>query len=100
MRLALPSRWGCRPPFSKRCGWKCHLQVAGVLPQSEHGQATRIGEESNVVDMLKNLIELDYDAVEAYETAIEKLADGTSKEALSGFKGDHERHVTACGKFV
>jgi len=62
--------------------------------------ATRIGQESNALEMLKNMIELDYDAVEAYEAAVEKLADTSCKEAFSAFKDDHERHVAELGAIV
>lgn len=44
-------------------------------------------------DALKALVELDYDAVEAYQTAIEKLENTDYKNLLKKFQADHERHI-------
>ena len=55
--------------------------------------ATRIGTEPDVLSMLNDLIELDYDAAEAYEAAIERLDDPDSKSNLQTFRDDHLRHT-------
>jgi uncharacterized protein (TIGR02284 family) len=55
--------------------------------------ATMVGTQKDIADLLNSLIELDFDAVEAYEAAIERLDDENDKAKLSEFKGDHERHV-------
>lgn len=55
--------------------------------------ATMVGTQKDIADLLNSLIELDFDAVEAYEAAIERLQDENDKAKLSEFKGDHERHV-------
>jgi uncharacterized protein (TIGR02284 family) len=55
--------------------------------------ATTVGTESKVTDLLSNLISLDYDAIEAYEAAINKLDNADVKAKLIEFKGDHERHT-------
>jgi uncharacterized protein (TIGR02284 family) len=39
------------------------------------------------------LLELDYDAIEAYRSAIERLDDVSDKAQLGSFLADHERHV-------
>ncbi len=48
-------------------------------------------------DQLKNnirdLIQLDIDAAEAYQQAIEKIDDESIRETIERFQGDHERHV-------
>jgi len=55
--------------------------------------ATLIGKEKDFIDSLKNLISLDYDAVEAYEAAIERLDEKRFKDKLATFKADHNRHI-------
>jgi uncharacterized protein (TIGR02284 family) len=59
--------------------------------------ATMVGKENNPLHMLYKLIELDYDAIDAYDAAIERVQDGVTKSALAGFKADHERHVRDLG---
>ena len=46
-----------------------------------------------VIKKLSDIVELDYDAIAAYEAAIDRLEDGGLKSKLSEFKKDHERHV-------
>lgn len=48
---------------------------------------------NNLADLLERLICLDYDAIDAYDQAIQRLEDPTSKQNLSSFRADHERHV-------
>ena len=55
--------------------------------------ATMVGKQKDIADLLNSLIELDLDAVEAYEAAIERIDDATDKAQLGAFKSDHERHV-------
>lgn len=55
--------------------------------------ATMVGIEANFVNAVKDLIELDYDAVETYDAAINKLENKDYKEILSDFKWDHNRHI-------
>lgn len=54
---------------------------------------TSVGTETDTIEMLQNLIQLDYAAAEAYQAAIERLDSERYKEQLSIFKGDHERHM-------
>lgn len=54
---------------------------------------TLVGMQDDFNDAVKELIELDYDAVEAYETAINRLESKRYKDILSEFKADHERHI-------
>lgn len=56
--------------------------------------ATMVGKDKDLVKLLSDLIELDYDAIEAYNAAIERLDDTTDKEQLRRFLDDHERHVS------
>jgi uncharacterized protein (TIGR02284 family) len=49
---------------------------------------------------LNSLIELDFDAVEAYQAAIDRLNEPTDQAKLRQFMGDHERHITDLGPLV
>jgi uncharacterized protein (TIGR02284 family) len=53
---------------------------------------TRLDRET-VIKELNKLIHLDYDAVAAYEAAIERLNNAEFRERLREFKGDHQRHI-------
>jgi uncharacterized protein (TIGR02284 family) len=59
--------------------------------------ATMVGLRGDLKVVLKQLVELDYDAVEAFRAAIQRLHDAESKSALTGFMQDHERHITDLG---
>jgi rubrerythrin len=54
---------------------------------------TLVGTQGDLAAAIKELIELDYDAVEAYEAAINRLDNQDYKEKLSEFKKDHQRHI-------
>jgi uncharacterized protein (TIGR02284 family) len=56
--------------------------------------ATLVGKQSNPVSLLRALIELDWDAIEAYEAAIEKLKNATFRQQMNQFCDDHRRHVS------
>jgi rubrerythrin len=45
-------------------------------------------------DELNDLARLDYDAIEAYRAAIERLQSGEYRRRLGEFMKDHERHTT------
>lgn len=62
--------------------------------------ATLVGTETDLNSLLEKLIELDYDAIEAYEAAIERLDDPTTAAKLNEFKGDHVRHTEDLGKIL
>lgn len=54
---------------------------------------TKVGLQGDFASALKDLIELDFDAIEAYEAAINRLEKAEYKAKLTAFKGDHENHV-------
>lgn len=54
---------------------------------------TFVGMQEDFTKALKELIELDRAAIEAYETAIERLESQEYRDKLGEFKQDHERHV-------
>jgi len=47
----------------------------------------------DVTKLLGDLVEVDFDAISAYDTAINRLEDREAKQRLQEFKADHERHV-------
>lgn len=55
--------------------------------------ATMVGKQKDIAALLNALIELDLDAVEAYEAAIERLDDDDDRANYRLFMGDHQRHV-------
>jgi uncharacterized protein (TIGR02284 family) len=61
---------------------------------------TLIGNEDSFIDTLTNLIELDFDAVAAYETAIKRLDDGAIGDQLGEFMSDHQRHIQELSHIV
>jgi len=54
---------------------------------------TFVGKQSNFADAVKELIELEYDAVAAYREATGKLKNSAYSSKLSEFRSDHERHI-------
>lgn len=62
--------------------------------------ATLVGTQTDFIDVLKALAELDYDAVEAYAAAISRLQRTDFKVKLSEFKSDHERHIGELSRLI
>lgn len=54
---------------------------------------TWVGTQTSLEKILNGLIELDYDAVAAYEVAIAHLQHQQYKEQLREFMRDHQRHI-------
>lgn len=54
---------------------------------------TLVGTQTDFAEAIKELIELDFDAVEAYEAAIHRLDNQDYKDKLADFKKDHQRHT-------
>jgi uncharacterized protein (TIGR02284 family) len=54
---------------------------------------TTVGTASDIIDMLNDLIQLDYDAIQAYEAAISRIDDSEHQRQLAAFKNDHDRHT-------
>ena|SRR5579871_5809651 len=61
---------------------------------------TTVGTESELVDLLMDLIKLDYDAIEAYNSAIQKLKNKSFADQMRVFRDDHERHTKNLRPFV
>lgn len=53
-----------------------------------------------VIEECSDLIRFDYDAIGAYDQAIDALKDPQLSQPLTSFRGDHERHVTELSALV
>jgi rubrerythrin len=61
---------------------------------------TLVGTETDFVEMLCNLVQLDLDAMEAYDAAMARVEKAEYQEQLEAFKGDHVRHSEEVSKIV
>lgn len=55
--------------------------------------ATFAGTQTDFLDAISAIIELDYDAIKAYQAAIDRLDDEEYQEILQEFMEDHQRHI-------
>ena len=62
--------------------------------------ATTIGTEDRLDDLLTDLIQLDHDAADAYQAAIDRIENGGFRSVLAAFKQDHLRHIEELGGFL
>ncbi len=60
---------------------------------TQGGRGPSAVSDSEVLEGLNDLLQLDHDAIGAYEIAIEKLDDRDHADQIRGFKADHERHI-------
>jgi uncharacterized protein (TIGR02284 family) len=58
---------------------------------------TTVGTEDKLDELLNDLIQLDYDAAQAYQAAIDRLDNPAFKAAMVEFKEDHLRHTRELG---
>jgi len=61
---------------------------------------TTVGLQNDFMEALKNLIELDYDAIEAYDAAINRFQDEGYKASFKKFREDHQRHIQEISEFL
>ena len=54
---------------------------------------TMVGTERDFLNMLGDLMALDYDAIAAYDSAISRLEDSAARQQLQEFRDDHHRHT-------
>lgn len=57
-------------------------------------------DKTNMVEKLNDLIALDYDAISAYQTAVERLENPGYRDQLNVFMQDHENHIAALSQVV
>jgi uncharacterized protein (TIGR02284 family) len=49
---------------------------------------------ADIIEVLSDLVQLDRNAISAYDQAIEACEHAHIRDTLTRFKGDHERHVS------
>ena len=59
---------------------------------------TTVGTESDLVTLLTDLVQLDFDAVDAYQAAIDRLDNPEWRATLASFRDDHLRHTAELGE--
>lgn len=55
---------------------------------------TFVGTQAHFIDAMKSLVELEYDMVEAYQAAINRIESAEYKQKLQEFMDDHKRHIS------
>jgi rubrerythrin len=55
---------------------------------------------AEILEGLNDLLQLDHDAVGAYEIAMEKLQDRDHADQIAGFRRDHERHIRELNELI
>ncbi len=70
-----------------------HLKEARLDTHATGQAGNRTPPTSEILDGLNDLLQLDHDAIGAYEIAIDKLQDRDHADQIAGFKRDHERHI-------
>ncbi|KQZ55373.1 hypothetical protein ASD54_07605 [Rhizobium sp. Root149] len=61
---------------------------------------TMVGNEGNIDKLVKDLLYLEYDAIAAYDSCIERLDDKTLSAKIAEFKQDHLQHVTVLNEMA
>lgn len=55
---------------------------------------TLVGKQESFDDAMIALLELEYDALEAYEVAVNKLENPLEKQKMREFMQDHQQHIS------
>ena len=61
---------------------------------------TTVGTETTAVDLIKNLLILEHDAIAAYDSTIERLESAEYRQHIETFRRDHEEHVQELGRIA
>jgi rubrerythrin len=61
---------------------------------------TMVGNESDIKDLVKNLIYLEHDAIAAYDSCIERLNDSALSAQIATFKQDHLQHLVVLNQMA
>ncbi|MDF3420258.1 ferritin-like domain-containing protein [Sulfitobacter sp. KE29] len=61
---------------------------------------TTVGTETTAADLIKNLLILEYDAIAAYDSTIERLENAEYRQQIETFRQDHEAHVQELGRIA
>jgi ElaB/YqjD/DUF883 family membrane-anchored ribosome-binding protein len=68
--------------------------------QSATGVGRQEASTAEIIEGLNDLLQLDHDAVGAYDIAIEKLQDRDHADQIVGFRRDHERHIRELNELI
>lgn len=60
---------------------------------------TMVGTQNDLMSAIKDLIELEHDALQAYEAAIKRVENTDYKTSLKEFRSDHKRHIEELSSF-
>ena len=61
---------------------------------------TTVGTETTAVNLIKNLLILEHDAIAAYDSTIERLESAEYRQQIETFRRDHEEHVQELGRIA
>lgn len=61
---------------------------------------TTVGTEKDIHKLISNLVELDFDAIDAYQAAIDRVDDASIRERLTEFMTEHVRHTQELGRVL
>ena len=61
---------------------------------------TLVGNESDFRSLVKDLILLEHDAIEAYDSCIERLDNQQSRSKIADFKNDHLQHLQVLNRIA
>ena len=61
---------------------------------------TQVGTQKLFIEAMKELLELEYDALEAYKVAVSKIGKEECKKKLEVFLKDHENHITKLKEYL
>ncbi len=61
---------------------------------------TLVGTQSDFLDALNCLLELEYEAIEIYEAAINRIENSICVDKLRSFKEDHKNHIDKISKYL
>lgn len=68
--------------------------------ERERAAVASPGGTAEILAALNDLLQLDHDAIGAYQVAIEQLADRSYAQQIQGFLLDHERHVQDLNRLI
>ena len=89
----LARRSAARPHTDRRTVGIGELREERVEIERQGGSGAATVPVEEVLAGLNDLLQLDHDAIGAYQVAIEKLVDPNHAQRIQTFLHDHERHV-------
>jgi rubrerythrin len=61
---------------------------------------TTVGNETELDELVEDLVKLDYAAIEAYDAAIERLSAPEYQQQMREFRNDHREHTEVLGTWL